>query len=482
MRISMQMIQNKLSLYEIVFQISVQDACKYRNVRLARTPECVYLQQTGEDVTLWGEDDDYIVIKEIEVQTAFFLIQDIFDFYMEWYEKLLRAIKEKNYQQVINDASDIFKNPVLFTDVNYKLIALSQQYPRGSVNQEWTHLYDFGYTSKRVYSYFNKYFSRMFSEKECRVHYFRSGITPQQTHGFISSMVRSDAYIMGRVSVMEYDHKISRADYDILELLAKTLSSYMKWETKDEKPVSFFSLITDILNGYAVDDSEIARLLDYRNWSEGDEYVFCQISFGNIPAMNYLETMNRFCSEFLGTGISLIYEDSIVAILNESTEKAYDKLRMLRSNINEEKVIIAISAPFYQLDKLQYYLKQTKYVIEHSNCVKDEDIFLFEQFAVSYILTSGSMIEKYYAINFGIHRLFRIDEQTGTDYISTLKYYLNNERSVTTTAANLFVHKNTLLYRMKKITDILGCDLDDAYLRKYLILSIDILTLFHDDN
>lgn len=281
---------------------------------------------------------------------------------------------------------------------------------------------------------------------------------------------------------MEYNHKISRADCDILELLARTLSSYMKWETKEEKSVSCFSLITDILNGYAVDSSEIARLLDYRNWSEGDEYVFCQITFGNIPAINYLETMNRFCSEFLGTGISLIYEDSIVAILNESTEKAYDKLRMLRGNINEEKVIIAISVPFYRLDKLPFYLKQTKYVIEQSNRVKDEDIFLFEQFAVSYILTSGSMIEKYYAINFGIHRLFRIDEQTGTDYISTLKYYLNNERSVTTTAANLFVHKNTLMYRMKKITDILGCDLDDAYSRKYLTLSIDILTLFHDDN
>jgi sugar diacid utilization regulator len=56
------------------------------------------------------------------------------------------------------------------------------------------------------------------------------------------------------------------------------------------------------------------------------------------------------------------------------------------------------------------------------------------------------------------------------DYTTTLRVYLENNRSVSRTAEQLFVHRNTVTYRIGRILDVLGVDLDDPnqYLAVYL--------------
>ena len=47
-------------------------------------------------------------------------------------------------------------------------------------------------------------------------------------------------------------------------------------------------------------------------------------------------------------------------------------------------------------------------------------------------------------------------------YLHTLRVYLDNNLSVTKTAAALFLHRSTLLDRLAHITAMLGRDLKDA--------------------
>lgn len=47
------------------------------------------------------------------------------------------------------------------------------------------------------------------------------------------------------------------------------------------------------------------------------------------------------------------------------------------------------------------------------------------------------------------------------EYFTTLRVYLENNRSVTRTSQQLFLHRNTVAYRIKRILDVLGVDLDD---------------------
>ena len=61
----------------------------------------------------------------------------------------------------------------------------------------------------------------------------------------------------------------------------------------------------------------------------------------------------------------------------------------------------------------------------------------------------------------GLKKLKAHDENSQVSYLETLRVYLDNNLSVTKTAAALYLHRSTLLDRLAHITQMLGCDLKD---------------------
>ncbi|GAA2918367.1 hypothetical protein JOD62_000092 [Microbacterium keratanolyticum] len=57
-----------------------------------------------------------------------------------------------------------------------------------------------------------------------------------------------------------------------------------------------------------------------------------------------------------------------------------------------------------------------------------------------------------------IERIFRPLQAHSTDLISTLWSYLDNGRSLEATARELFVHPNTVRYRLKRVSEVIGWD------------------------
>jgi DNA-binding PucR family transcriptional regulator len=62
-------------------------------------------------------------------------------------------------------------------------------------------------------------------------------------------------------------------------------------------------------------------------------------------------------------------------------------------------------------------------------------------------------------------RLLQHDERHRGQLVATLAAYLNSRCSPTEAAALLHVHRNTLLYRLRKIADVTGRDPDDSAVR-----------------
>ncbi len=63
------------------------------------------------------------------------------------------------------------------------------------------------------------------------------------------------------------------------------------------------------------------------------------------------------------------------------------------------------------------------------------------------------------------------DAANRTSLCDTLRVYLERDRNVTEAAGALFVHRNTLLKRLRKIRSLTSIDLDDAACRKRLLVS-----------
>jgi len=72
-----------------------------------------------------------------------------------------------------------------------------------------------------------------------------------------------------------------------------------------------------------------------------------------------------------------------------------------------------------------------------------------------------------------IHRIYRPLQAHSTELLATLWCYLDNGRSLEATARELFVHPNTVRYRLKRVSEVIGYDATGA--REALILQAALI-------
>ena len=68
-------------------------------------------------------------------------------------------------------------------------------------------------------------------------------------------------------------------------------------------------------------------------------------------------------------------------------------------------------------------------------------------------------------------------ENGSSQLYQTLRCYLENHQNASRTAAQLFIHRSTLLYRLERISRFLKSDLSDPDELLYLLLSFRLIDM-----
>ena len=89
------------------------------------------------------------------------------------------------------------------------------------------------------------------------------------------------------------------------------------------------------------------------------------------------------------------------------------------------------------------------------NCVAYSDMGIYKLLVH---IKDTSVLHEIYDETLGT--LEEFDSANGTDYMETLKCYLENDSSVQEVARITFVHRNTVNYKLRRIKEILGCELN----------------------
>ncbi len=76
-----------------------------------------------------------------------------------------------------------------------------------------------------------------------------------------------------------------------------------------------------------------------------------------------------------------------------------------------------------------------------------------------------------------LQRIAAHDTEHGTEYVRTLATYLRHMGRLRPAAAELGIHRNTLEYRIGRIAELAGTDLENADTRLALELGIRLLEL-----
>lgn len=145
------------------------------------------------------------------------------------------------------------------------------------------------------------------------------------------------------------------------------------------------------------------------------------------------------------------------------------------------KVRIGISLPFNNIETLREHFQESVDAFE-TGLVLDPDlhIYTFEDYGIYVMFRSVAKQEdlaRY--LHPALPKLAEYDAGFGTNLEMTLHTYLKNSCSTTDTSKALYLHRNSVIYRLRRIEELCDIDLDDTDTRFRLRLSFALSDVIH---
>jgi hypothetical protein len=468
----MWMIVNRLPDLDLEVHIQNDAPMILKSARYAYATNCVHVYAEGSDVVC-SHENDYIKIKDIKLNQAFEIIQGIFDFYDDWYTTMNAAAIEGDFQKIVDDSWIIFHNPIMILDANNQAVGLSKQYGEDDVDEEWKHLKNYGYSSIDSINYFRKdYFAQEFVSPRPQFYHFDN---KTMIHMVLSLPIYSHNVICGRINLLQHEREINQGDVQLVTFLGKLLSSFIYSRSNGQEDLQP-NVLLELLKNKSVEKSAVERELSYLKWEEDDEYLVYVIKPTLEEDREDLNLIVKMVVSQLPNVYDCIYNmgNHIAVILN--VQHFNDKV--IKHFDNSRTFVVSKSLAIKGIYNIGHCYEQAIAAVRMASLMKvPEKILDFYNVAINYLLKNSDEDSIYYACHPDVIHLWEEDKANQSDSILTLNSYLDNERSLVNTAQELFIHRNTLVYRLKKITNKIKSNLDDAYTRDYIKLSIRVLHL-----
>lgn len=191
----------------------------------------------------------------------------------------------------------------------------------------------------------------------------------------------------------------------------------------------------------------------------------------NKPFIVYTLGIHGQIALFIG------YQNDILkADPHNSKKLCQEIINSLTKDIDGIKIYAGIGGTSEGIMDLHLYYKQASEALRLAQKnLGDNSIYHFEDFIVSFFLESNiSNIEMRRYFDHTLGNLYKYDKENSSDLIKTLETWIENSYNTAQTARSLFAHRNTIIYRIEKISSILNSDLknSDDLLKFQLALKI----------
>lgn len=294
--------------------------------------------------------------------------------------------------------------------------------------------------------------------------------------------------ILGFLYFSYHDWDSFASHLHIVQFVSYALSfrmwRYMNSPSNSNSVLCF--LLRDILSGSISDDTEIAKRLDNIHYVPA-KYNFLIVIYAS--AMDNIKYSWRHLRTVFGqlfpNDVLLSYNSDIVLLVSscESGVLPKEKYEALTQLLREHGCFAGISACFGQIDcSLKNYYVRTmaaaKMAREHNTACR---YTTYADIALLHFIQGGSFMENLRDLcDPRILRLAAYDRSHASDYIYTLQCYWHFNQNIQNTCDHLFIHRNTLFYRLKRIKQIVDLDFNNSKHLMQFNLSFAILTALGD--
>lgn len=468
MKLNMWMIANRLKNYEIEAKLNDQADAELNSVLPIYMTGCVRVSAKGKNV-ICEYDGEYILIKDISLNDGYMLIQSIFDWYQEWMNRLDAAVFRRNFEKIAEECSNAMDNPVMIQDSDYQLLGMYT----GEADriEEWEYIKKNGQSSIEGYQLMAsmlRYSKKVYRQN---VKGFSGKKGSRVPVGGLHATISFQGYNFGKMTVLEQSRKINKGDICLLEYIARRISIYMAAIAGQKRRNINTNILEALIKGKEVQQDKINYYQMLKKEGETGSFAVMVLDCGSEDATERRKQFalmeNILVHQFPKADCQQIQNVLVILFHNDQPDVFAGQIMDLLYNQKRIRQIWAgLSLKFCNLSELRWFYEQAVYAAEQA---EEGNVGLFYSYAVPFLLNHSGK-ERICACEPDVRKL-QEREYEKKDLMKTLLVYLDEERSSQHAAERLYIHKNTLTYRIKYLKEQMKWNLDDSYVRNYLKLS-----------
>lgn len=470
MKLSMWMIANRLEFMDLEIHIQDKAPQVLNSARLANATNCVVVTSDGPDVVcLHSEENDFIRLKNIPLSEGVALIQDVFDFYQDWEMKINQYLGQYDYQNVLDCCWPVFHNPMTLLNGQRRVLAMSSHYKDKRMDDEWAYLLKYHYASVDTAKAHRR--SHICLEDETPHLYRRVG---QAQYDSLSVPLILDQTVFGRISVLQRDRKLNYGDQQLLELLASGLKRSLSEQRDEDMPYNE-DCFTLLLENKLTVQEELSYQLAFFKWKRKSKFqLFLLESPDAAEELEIRLVTDTIRSRLSGSPV-IVKGTKVIVILRVDTDDYEEERGFLILAAKDMGLHISCSLIMHDIMHVYYMLRQAVYAMRREEAV--EGTFDFYEYAIDYMIESTSLWDRFFAVHPDVLNLWLRKQKYQDTKYDTFRCYLENDRSLIRAATKLFIHRNTLVYHLKRIHELVKYNPEDTYTLDYMKISMRVLNM-----
>ena len=443
---------------------------KLRFLKPSESPELDILfiyEQSNRTILLSSLNSSFSVTSASYTQVCTTVIE-ICQYYDSWEKDLHEMIWEgKSFQDLIDRSEDIFRNPVFISNWQGNVLGYSKSYKESDIRPFWyTVTHENRVPLDTLATLMDSEYRHLLKE-ENQVHLLTF---PDISYRSLFGLIHEDNEIALQFQIIEYSHPLGEADLSLAKNLLEVFHYHYK-NMQHSRGGSATDVFRQMIYGTPVKKEELDWALDYLGWTGSERnYVLALIT--NRDGSGCDKTLYPQMERRV-PGCRIFEANSNMIMLLPTQILHEFKAEFLHA-LDIFHLYAGISMPFQDWRTLSGSYKQALHI--NNGCTEDMPLrqsihYIWDIFLDS--LKDENLREN--LIHPAVFTLRSYDKCNQTDLAETLFQYLVCERNKVDTASALYIHRNTLKYRLDRIDDLVHPDLDDLDTRLHLLISFKLL-------
>jgi len=374
-------------------------------------------------------------------------------------------------QEIVDRASLHTGIPMFYLDESYRILAMTKSLDFPG-DEEWVHMSEKGYLSPKNAQKMKESGDLDLLAPARAPLVYRSSIYPFPS---IICNVWVNGVFVSRLNVLCTDGDPSPLRVRACELITAhlTRNAERSEQLSDRGPLQ--SILIDLLRGIHLSEDLIRDRLQAAPYLNGK---LMQVYFADVKARDDRQLASYYASLLLRLHpeepfLPLVWQEQLLLLAYSDNEAGFNTLTVKLSHFFvSHHLRCGVSNHFRAMGDLRGYYEQAEAALKSA---AEEGLSFYRDIMLEQMLAHIPEEQVQFLISPDIIRLQEAEGQYSFSPVDTLRAYLECNCNLIRTAEHLFLHKNTLLYRLNHIRNIIRCDLNDADDRLLLTLSFKLL-------